>query len=166
MTQTITHAMVHNSLQQCCMLTLGLSCALSTLFCDQVRGQEEVPSSRSSMALTESSLAVTTPPKLNLNALIREVIAKHPSARAKRFEVDAARWGFKAARETLAPQLSGTFDLSDDLVTLPNPLEMGKRTPFETRRYNAEVSLIKPLQWGTRLGFGVRQGQVETTRKM
>ena len=85
------------------------------------------------------------------------------AARAKRFEVDAARWGFKASREILAPQLSGTLDLSDDLVTLPNPLEMGKPTPFETRRYNAEVRWVKPLQWGTRLGFGLRQGQIETT---
>ena len=148
-------------------VTLYMVMIVSHTLCLPVAAQALLPSLQGSTTSLRSperlDAKVSAPQRLNLNTLIRDVIDQHPSARAKRFEVDAARWGFKASQETLAPQLSGTLDLSDDLATLPNPLEMGRRTPFETRRYSAEIRFVKPLQWGTRLGFGLRQGQIETT---
>lgn len=98
-----------------------------------------------------------------LAALAARVASQHPAARAQRFEVEASRYGLKASQESFAPQLTGSFELSDDLATLPNPLMGGARTPYETRRYLAELRLIKPLEWGTQLSVGVRQGLVETT---
>ena len=100
---------------------------------------------------------------LTLQSVINGLITHHPAITSRRFDLRAAQFGLSAAQGLLDPQLNGTVDLSDDLVTLANPIEMGARTPIETRRYRAELQFIQPLRWGTQLSLGLSQGQIETT---
>lgn len=102
-------------------------------------------------------------PLLSLDPLLKSVLSQHPSLLARREELVAAREGFEASRGLLDPFLSGQMDLSDDLVTLTNPLEMNARTAITTRRYNVDFRFVQPLRWGTQLSVGIRQGQIETT---
>lgn len=113
-----------------------------------------------------SAQADGAPPKeviYSLQELIESSLKSHPGVKARRFEIEAAQRGLLAAKGMFDLQLNGDLDLMDDLVTIPNPLEMGARTPIGTQRYSAELRLSQPLRWGTILGFGLRQSQIETT---
>ena len=103
------------------------------------------------------------PSAMNLEKVIQSTLSIHPSVQARRFDIQAARRGLRAAQGLFDLRLGGTLDIADDLVTIPNPLEMGARTPIETQRYSAEVTVSQPLRWGTTLAFGIRQSQIETT---
>ncbi|MAD60415.1 MAG: hypothetical protein CMH49_02730 [Myxococcales bacterium] len=98
-----------------------------------------------------------------LSNVINLGLAKQSSIKVKRFELQGAQQGLKAAQDLFGLQFNGTLDLSDDLVTIPNPLEMGRRTAIETQRYGAELGVSQALKWGTVLGFGLRQSQIQTT---
>ncbi len=100
---------------------------------------------------------------LRLEMVVRQGLKRQSSIKAKKFELQGAQAGVRAAQNLFALQLNGTLDLSDDLVTIPNPLEMGRRTGIETQRYGAELGLSQALKWGTVLGFGIRQNQIQTT---
>ena len=99
----------------------------------------------------------------SLAQIVKLGLSKQNAIKAKKFELQGAQQGLKAAKELFGLQFNGTLDLSDDLVTIPNPLEMGRRTAIETQRYGAELGVSQALQWGTVLGFGLRQSQIQTT---
>ena len=102
-------------------------------------------------------------PVTSLEEVLQETLSRHPNVKARQFDLQAAQLGIKAAQGLFDLQLNGTIDLADDLVTIPNPLEMGAKTPIETQRYSGELQLVQPLRWGTQLAFGLRQSEIQTT---
>ena len=100
---------------------------------------------------------------MSLEHVLQQSLSVHPSVKARIFDIQAAQQGLTAAQGLFDLSLTSTLDIADDLVTIPNPIEMGARTPIETQRYSAELNLSQPLRWGTVLGFGMRQSQIETT---
>ena len=78
---------------------------------------------------------------ISLERVIQKALSVHPSVKARHFDIQAAQQGLIAARGLFDLSLTSSLDVADDLVTLPNPLEMGARTPIETQRYSAELNL-------------------------
>ena len=114
-----------------------------------------------SSLFTMKSMAFAQPN--TLAQVVKFGLSKQNAIKAKNFELQSAQQGLKAAKELFGLQFNGTLDISDDLVTIPNPLEMGRRTAIETQRYGAELGVSQALKWGTVLGFGLRQSQIQTT---
>ena len=93
---------------------------------------------------------------------IKDAALRHPLARARRFEVQAERFGLEASKGLLDPRLGLRFNRSDDLVTISDPLQMNARRPIENQRYQLELNITQPLRWGTQVSLGFNQNLTET----
>lgn len=111
--------------------------------------------------LLAASIAAPAPAQtIGLTDAVRQAVERDPGLRASGLRVDAQEAAVTAATGAFDPTLTGRFDANTSRRTGTG--FDGQPQRFDTQRITADIGVVQPLVWGTRLGVNLVTESTDT----